>query len=62
VITPKESIEELMTSIAESLVLRHNLRTVEGEIVCWNCKGRLALMPHLHCRYCYEDWKRRSGR
>lgn len=59
---PTETLPELMNTIALSLVTKHNLRTNLDEIVCWNCKGRIAVMPHLHCNQCYEDWKERNGR
>ena len=51
----------LMNEVAEVLIKKHNLRNTHGEVVCWNCLGRPALMPHLHCRDCYAEWKRRNG-
>lgn len=54
-------LSEFLNTTAESLIVKHRLRNTHGEVVCWNCLGRVAIMPHLHCRDCYADWKRRNG-
>ena len=48
--------------MAEVLIKRHRLRRADGTVMCWGCFARDALMPHLHCEQCYEDYRRRNGR
>lgn len=54
-----KSLAELMNEIAESLIVKHNLRNSHGEVVCWNCHGRPATMPSLHCVTCLERREKR---
>lgn len=49
--------DEFLAVTAEALIKKHNLRTEYGEVMCWNCRGRVALMPHLHCRECFAEAK-----
>lgn len=39
---------------AYALAHRHNLLEPDGQIRCWNCDRLGAVLPHLHCRRCYQ--------
>jgi hypothetical protein len=44
--------DAIINSCALAMARRHNLVCATGEIVCWGCGDRLALLPSLHCGAC----------
>jgi len=50
--TLDEAISAVMTEVAMGLARKDNLICENGQIVCRECRDRLALMPSLHCGGC----------
>lgn len=46
------NFDALIEETARAMARRHNLVCETGEIVCWECRERLALLPSLHCGAC----------
>lgn len=39
--------------------IRNNLVCDNGQVICWECRQRLALIPSLHCPLCLQQaWQR----
>jgi hypothetical protein len=39
--------------------IRNNLVCANGQVVCWECRKREALIPSLHCALCLQAvWNR----
>lgn len=48
-------LSRLMNDCAESMIRKHKLRNQHGDVACWNCHGRPATMPSLHCVQCLAE-------
>ncbi len=53
--TPISRVMGNAHEVAMGLARRHNLVCDNGEVVCWECRERLALMPSLHCGSCLGE-------
>lgn len=58
--TLAELANERLIEMAKTLAVKHNLVCENGQIVCWECRDREALIPSLHCPGCLQ--MKRSAR
>lgn len=54
----EEAFNEAVASMAEVIIKKRKLRRADGSVMCKTCYRGQAIMPHLDCESCYEDWKR----
>lgn len=52
--TLAETIGEQLCEMARTLAVKHNLVCDNGQIICWECREREALLPSLHCPGCLK--------